>query len=1067
MADVIRALATVDHISDQYQFEEDDQYRIGAGAFGSVYKAVHRASGQLVAIKVIDKTDDQYWTNSDGIDREIEILALLPKAHNIMECFEVLETDDKIYIVGEYFQGEELFNVVNNKLKLSEADACHYFYNLIKIMQSLEKQCIAHRDIKADNILVNVEKDLLMLIDFGFAVKYQPKELLSESCGTLLYAAPELHTKERYDPVKADIWSLGVLLYFMLSGFLPFYHQDPSMLSSYVMMGEYKMLSVINKEAQDLIRQLLCTSASERPGFQTILSHPWMNVRKLHGRDVHSVDWDMEYQIIESLAKERVLKDVMASEEKQRNFGITSEKDFEEITSRRERHPLLAYLRIVNNQLTRERVDQIKQELEEEEELEGSDDLVNEPSVAVVKSRVHSDKIANASRAVKSESSEEFDLDAEYDDTMKTVNNESKGGYRPYKNAKQTSNALLPDSKMYGFLQCKTIIPKRNRRLRKRCGSTIFMQNGSEEFDGSNTVKHIMRRGVSSFMELGLMESPTEIESENMLEDMIKLQGHQSLTTYRGDEDTPIERGFNKIEHQNSFTVFVNKLRILPDNLESDATRRHWDASTPLQRDVHEEPEEYRWNVSPISTTRYSREGELDVTPLNLDLSSISGSKKHTSRIDPQDSDFSSSNEKSFQEKQRSKFSLLPVKEEVECAVGGSPVLQIKSFHIDLLKVECDTVSDSDSPRVNNIRPMETSCMISHLDIQETAGFNEILPCNLEPKHEPPQIQAKKYHGREVVEKLLLGNTYISQLFRKKHRRFASSIDELAGSIRSQPKSEISDESKEETYTSIVDLKPLPTIPNSELGHVETRSPSKKPADYPPLLSSRYPKTDSEPQNYRRTATASVANLTENMTHRTKSKEMTNDSGGCASQYTGPGLKKNIDRLYRHLKIPVSKLREKNVNVENGKLKLKSESGSPVKIRNTIGLEKCETMPQTELMKEIADIRAATTSKFDNFTNIESFAEELRCLRPAFEEEEQEDEDRVSSQLSGTDKTAASIKAPPFQVYPLRGMDPDCFMPRGLDLVTDLSTNVVKRIIKAILLKNGLDPYMVLFCYAD
>lgn len=124
-------------------------------------------------------------------------------------------------MVFELFQGEELFSIVRRNKRLPEHAACHYFYNLIKTMQILAENNIVHRDIKAENILLNEDMDHLKLIDYGFSRITEPGKLMSTACGSPNYSAPEVLAKEKFDPLKADIWSAGILLFFMLCGKYP------------------------------------------------------------------------------------------------------------------------------------------------------------------------------------------------------------------------------------------------------------------------------------------------------------------------------------------------------------------------------------------------------------------------------------------------------------------------------------------------------------------------------------------------------------------------------------------------------------------------------------------------------------------------------------------------------------------------------------------------------------------------------------------------------------------------------------------------------------------------------
>lgn len=118
----------------------------------------------------------------------------------------------------EFFKGEELYHIVRRKKWLVERDACYCFYTIIKTIKQLKMAGIVHRDIKAENILVNEKYDQVKLIDFGFSRKHRPGKLMTTAMGSPYYSAPEVLAKEHYDPVKADIWSAGVVLYFMLCG---------------------------------------------------------------------------------------------------------------------------------------------------------------------------------------------------------------------------------------------------------------------------------------------------------------------------------------------------------------------------------------------------------------------------------------------------------------------------------------------------------------------------------------------------------------------------------------------------------------------------------------------------------------------------------------------------------------------------------------------------------------------------------------------------------------------------------------------------------------------------------
>lgn len=738
MENRFRSLVTPEEVSQYYSFEEADDFKLGTGAFSSVFKALHRASGCQVAIKVIDKTDDDYWTNNAYVQREIEILMQLLRSHDIMDCFEVLETDDRIYIVIPLFHGDELFKIVNNKVRLSEADACHYFYSLIKIMQKLESNCIAHRDIKADNILVNVEKDLLMLVDFRFGFKYVPGHFTADSCGTLLYAAPELHTKERHDPIKADIWSTGVLLYFMLSGFLPFYHQEPSTLSSLIMMGEYKMPAVINHEAQDLIRQLLSTSAAERPTFDQILMHPWINVRKLHAKHIHSIDWHTEHQHLESQTKSRLYGDILSDDSRMQEYQVNSSDEIDRILSGKSDSRLSVHYRILYSHAMARLIDSINTDTISHI----IDDIVCDGiSYSKVESRVHSDNVANANTGkdnANSIGSDEFDIDAEYDDNKKKHANNESGGYRPYKNVKYSANtSLLPDSYIYGNLECKTIIPKRNRRPKKKCGSTtVIVQSGSNEYGSYSSISKILKRGTSTVTDAADTGKPANrAETGAMLDNLLSpvSETRRRLPTLIDMPSISVDTGASP--HVGRFAACLSRNRVTPDDMESDSTRSHRYVVCPMDKSEAIEIEEYRWNISPISMIKEARFEREDLSSLNFDLSSIS------SRADEGfGSGFSSCNEKNTNEKVKYKFSYSPIETELDGSQENRFFNPSRKFQIDLIQVEYNEGTREDYPWEFYAKDLLKNCIISHKEILDNAMIDEVIPFLLPFKPNSPNL---------------------------------------------------------------------------------------------------------------------------------------------------------------------------------------------------------------------------------------------------------------------------------------------------------------------------------------
>ena len=192
--------------------------------YGRVYEAVHKADkNNKVAIKVLDKMHliDQL----DAIEQEIAILQKLDHP-NIVNYFETYDDKKYLYLVMEHVKGMELFEKIEKETNFNEKTAAKYMLQMFKAINHLHAQGIVHRDIKPENVMVT-ENDEIRLIDFGLS-KVQVTEFLNERAGTPYYVAPEVI--ERKYGKQADIWSLGVILYQLVSGLIPFDADSPDAL---------------------------------------------------------------------------------------------------------------------------------------------------------------------------------------------------------------------------------------------------------------------------------------------------------------------------------------------------------------------------------------------------------------------------------------------------------------------------------------------------------------------------------------------------------------------------------------------------------------------------------------------------------------------------------------------------------------------------------------------------------------------------------------------------------------------------------------------------------------------
>ena len=246
--------------------------KLGNGAFATVRLATHIKTKEIVAIKIFDK---QKLREKDKIqlEREINILKKV-KHRNIVNLYNVVNSKNSIYLIMEYIKGIELFFYVNDKKRLSEAEACQYFQQIISGIEYLEKLKIVHRDIKLENIIIENKKNI-KIIDFGLSNIYPKNNILFSSCGSPCYASPEMIMGKNYTGSGIDIWSSGIVLFAMLAGYLPFVDNDEQKMYKKIVEGKLYFPQQISNSAKDLLQKLLEKDPLKRISISEIKKHPW------------------------------------------------------------------------------------------------------------------------------------------------------------------------------------------------------------------------------------------------------------------------------------------------------------------------------------------------------------------------------------------------------------------------------------------------------------------------------------------------------------------------------------------------------------------------------------------------------------------------------------------------------------------------------------------------------------------------------------------------------------------------------------------------------------------------
>ncbi|XP_013134290.1 PREDICTED: uncharacterized protein LOC106100100 [Papilio polytes] len=248
--------------------------KLGQGTYGKVQLGINKKTGQEVAIKTIKKCKIESEADLVRIRREVQIMSSV-RHPNIVHIYEVFENSEKMILVMEYCSGGELYDYLSQKKVLEEEEARRLFRQIATAVYYCHIHKICHRDLKLENVLLD-DTGSAKIADFGLSNVFKETSLLSTFCGSPLYASPEIVKGTPYIGPEVDCWSLGVLLYTLVYGAMPFDGSNFKRLVRQISNGDYYEPKNPST-ASPLIRDMLTVDPLKRADIAYICDHPWVN----------------------------------------------------------------------------------------------------------------------------------------------------------------------------------------------------------------------------------------------------------------------------------------------------------------------------------------------------------------------------------------------------------------------------------------------------------------------------------------------------------------------------------------------------------------------------------------------------------------------------------------------------------------------------------------------------------------------------------------------------------------------------------------------------------------------
>ena len=253
---------------------------LGKGSFATVRLAIHKSTGEKVAIKSYEKATPQVLRN---VRNEIKVLEYLDHP-NIVKLLNARQENNSVHLIMEYVTGSSLENYIKTR-NIDQVEAAKIFKQILNAVNYYHMAGVVHRDLKLTNILIDTARKI-KIIDFGFATISNESQL-KLYCGTTEFMAPEMVSKKPYCGHKVDMWALGVILYVLLTKSYPFIGRNEREILRKIALGGLHNISKIPVDAMSLIKRLLTNDPNARITAKEALNDAWLGINKYQSYHIY------------------------------------------------------------------------------------------------------------------------------------------------------------------------------------------------------------------------------------------------------------------------------------------------------------------------------------------------------------------------------------------------------------------------------------------------------------------------------------------------------------------------------------------------------------------------------------------------------------------------------------------------------------------------------------------------------------------------------------------------------------------------------------------------------------